>query len=982
MNDDFQIKLSGFFDAKQVQNQLSTQLKNVTFKINVELSQESLNRIKSQISSLNTRVGSGKVVKGVGSSSVVPTVSLSTSVDSGKTLKSLRVTDESEIGTYSYNTTQAVDGMEKLAVVTERVDEKSGEVLSTLYDFAKPIKDAEKEQQQYQRLLSSTLNSIKEAKIHENDRKELLKEVNAVEKDTTMSLKDKSNALNSAKEKTSKLSKSYGTLGQSLLSAAAKFTAWYLIAGVVTSAIGVVKDMISAVVELDNAMVELNKVFDASKSQLNDVKKQAFEMATSLGSTGTEVIKATTEFKRMGYSIEQSLDLARVATTMTNVAEGITSTTEAASVLVSILKGLNIDAKYAESILDRINEVSNNNAISFDKLATMLQRSASTMDILGNTLDETIGLLTAGYEVLQDERVAKGIQTIGLRIAGLNEDLEGTAGFANDASKALEKYAGISIWEEETGELKSTYDILQEVSEKWDEIGKKSGAQQALLNELAGKERADVASAIIKNFQAAQKAVDDAQNSMKSATKEQQTYLDSIQGGYKQIENVIQVIGDEVIGSDLIKVIVDIAEQLIRVFGAVLKVVSRIFEMSGIYKIVESIDRALEQCADILEFIIDLGDKIMNLPIIRDIKKFASEFHDFVFGFGADLNDWFWGLFKAGKSVEEVYNDVAETFEKNKKVLSEYDKALNKLKNSLSNYVIDKQNQIDLLEKENDRLKKQKEIQDKLLAVEKAREELAKAKLTRVAVFRAGRGLVYESDPSATQTAQESLTDAINELTEAKYNYALDETKNFLTELKEMLNGGEIIEGWEELFNKFGSLIGSEFDSYLSGAKEFVDNFKDLMADAGIDISSESARSLRRSALQSQIETKQTVLNNASDKEERERLQAELTSLINSYNSLVPHNASGSSSFVGGISVVGENGPELVNLPSGSEILSNSKTVKLHDIVNNPSNFLGGKGGNILQFNGNLNFPNVRNENDARAFIGEIIKIGNNAIPY
>ena len=75
-------------------------------------------------------------------------------------------------------------------------------------------------------------------------------------------------------------------------------------------------------------------------------------------------------------------------------------------------------------MLDELNEISNTSAVNFDSLANMTQRIAGTMRTLGNSVEETMALVTGAYEVLQDERVAKGLSTIGLRIAGLNDDLE------------------------------------------------------------------------------------------------------------------------------------------------------------------------------------------------------------------------------------------------------------------------------------------------------------------------------------------------------------------------------------------------------------------------------------------------------------------------------------------------------------------------------------------------------------------------------
>lgn len=60
-------------------------------------------------------------------------------------------------------------------------------------------------------------------------------------------------------------------------------------------------------------------------------------------------------------------------------------------------------------IVDVMNEIGNNYAISTDELSRALQRSAGTLKIAGNDIYEATALVTAGNAVLQDaEAVGTG----------------------------------------------------------------------------------------------------------------------------------------------------------------------------------------------------------------------------------------------------------------------------------------------------------------------------------------------------------------------------------------------------------------------------------------------------------------------------------------------------------------------------------------------------------------------------------------------
>lgn len=64
----------------------------------------------------------------------------------------------------------------------------------------------------------------------------------------------------------------------------------------------------------------------------------------------------------------------------------------------------------------------NNYAISTDELATALQKSAATLSLMGNTIDEAASLVTTANATIQDaDSVSAGLRTISLRLVGTEE---------------------------------------------------------------------------------------------------------------------------------------------------------------------------------------------------------------------------------------------------------------------------------------------------------------------------------------------------------------------------------------------------------------------------------------------------------------------------------------------------------------------------------------------------------------------------------
>ena len=203
--------------------------------------------------------------------------------------------------------------------------------------------------------------------------------------------------------------KATGDLGTgafgSLTASAKKFFNWILASGGVMAIINGFRQMIQNVRELDTQMTELKKVTDEVDSTYSEFLLNAGENAVKLGSTISDLISATATFARLGYSLPEATDLGQVATVYKNVADGIENIDDASNILVSTMKAFNIQASESMSIADKLNEVGNKYAIGSAQLGDALQRSASALAAAGNDIDQSIGLITSAYEIIQNSEI-------------------------------------------------------------------------------------------------------------------------------------------------------------------------------------------------------------------------------------------------------------------------------------------------------------------------------------------------------------------------------------------------------------------------------------------------------------------------------------------------------------------------------------------------------------------------------------------------
>ena len=110
--------------------------------------------------------------------------------------------------------------------------------------------------------------------------------------------------------------------------------------------------------------------------------------------------------------------------------------------------------------------------------------------------------------------------------------------------------------------FKNSTQILREMSDAWSDM---NDIQRASALELmGGKRQANVLSALIQNFDTVEKVIEASQKSTGSALKENEHYLDSIQGRIDQFNNALQSMWSNVLDDDLIKFIVQAGTELVK----------------------------------------------------------------------------------------------------------------------------------------------------------------------------------------------------------------------------------------------------------------------------------------------------------------------------------------------------------------------------------------------------------------------------------
>lgn len=153
--------------------------------------------------------------------------------------------------------------------------------------------------------------------------------------------------------------------------------------------------MAQNVLEVDTAMTGLYRVTDLTSKQYDTMFDRMISSAQQYGNTLTDTINSTSDWVRAGFDENTSLDLAEITSMYQHVSD--LDYSEAAENLLTAYKGFqssfnqefgNDAAASVEHIADVYNELDNQFAVTSAGLGEGIARSASALELAGNTFEE------------------------------------------------------------------------------------------------------------------------------------------------------------------------------------------------------------------------------------------------------------------------------------------------------------------------------------------------------------------------------------------------------------------------------------------------------------------------------------------------------------------------------------------------------------------------------------------------------------------
>lgn len=373
------------------------------------------------------------------------------------------------------------------------------------------------------------------------------------------------------------------TLGTKISRAVKGYAAMFTGTMAIMRVVQYTKQAVQATIELDSAMTQLQIVTKASDAEMSSYADSIVEVANQTASSVKDMVDATTTFSRLGYGLEDATELGRLSAQIQNV--GNIDTQASQDAMTAIIKAYGFQVDEMESVMDKLVEVGNNAPISVSQLAEGLNNASAILaTATDSTTDSTesfkqsVAMLTAANTTIQNiSKSSTALRTIIARIRKVDTELDelGEVMTSADYDKLTQALTDQNVaLTDEQGELRNTYDVLQDLSEAWKTM---TANEKASLAQMFGSTRnQNVFTGLMENFDEATTAMGLMENSENALSEANDVYLQSIQAHIQSLKNAFDTLlfNDSITG--FITEVIDAGQGILKVIGSIIDGIEKI----------------------------------------------------------------------------------------------------------------------------------------------------------------------------------------------------------------------------------------------------------------------------------------------------------------------------------------------------------------------------------------------------------------------
>lgn len=330
-----------------------------------------------------------------------------------------------------------------------------------------------------------------------------------------------------------------------------------------------VASAVSALSEVDAAITRVTKVANAPQKDIDAFTKSIYKNASAVGKTAPEYANAVEQWITTGKSLKQSISLAKDSVMGSFV--GNVDVNDMVKYMAVPLNSFRKEGLKSKDIINSMNQVSNKNAIEMEDLGQAYSKASSVVASTGTTFSQLTGMITGAQEATRagGDVIGRSIKAISLNFSKMSSGVTKTDKRRSDFFHGL----GVDL-KTSDGKMKSTYQIMDDLSKVWGKLSKQQKSDAALY--AAGKEHSNQFTGMLDNWKTVQKAMRESQGQVNlvdkdhgSAFQEFEKQQQSVQFHLATLKNSwTQMLNDVVGGREGLNKIVDTGTSVVNVLDS------------------------------------------------------------------------------------------------------------------------------------------------------------------------------------------------------------------------------------------------------------------------------------------------------------------------------------------------------------------------------------------------------------------------------
>lgn len=320
-----------------------------------------------------------------------------------------------------------------------------------------------------------------------------------------------------------------------------------------------VTEAMNHIKQLDATMNGIAIVTDMTTSDLWKQIDTYSKVAQTYGTTIQGAYEVSKIYYQAGYETNDVLTLMNETLKLSKVS-GL-DYAAATDYMMTATRGFHMEISEAAKVVDVYSALAANTAVSQEELAVAMSKTASSMEGVGATFEETSSMIATMVAVTRESatNIGSALKSIASRYGELTKDpkalfdAEGDAMSFNKVDEAL-KSVGISL-QTADHQFRDFTDVILELSDAWS--GLESAQQRYIATQFAGNRQQSRFLALVSNKELLQQNMNVAAESEDTGTLQALKALDSLESKLNQVQVAYQQFYTSIGAENLWKALLD-----------------------------------------------------------------------------------------------------------------------------------------------------------------------------------------------------------------------------------------------------------------------------------------------------------------------------------------------------------------------------------------------------------------------------------------